>query len=59
YDRKSEKPDRAASAEIGLVWEDVPEELRHGDGGLNIMSLVGVLWKAIQELNQKVENLSN
>ena len=59
YDRKSEKPDRAASAEIGLVWEDVPEELRHGDGGLSLMSLIGALWKAVQELSAEVKALKS
>jgi hypothetical protein len=48
-----------ALAEIGLVWEDVPEELRHGDGGLSLMSLIGTLWKAVQELSAEVEALKS
>lgn len=41
---------------IGLVYEEAPETLRSMDG-LSISDMVGMLWKAVQELNSKVDGL--
>jgi hypothetical protein len=39
---------------IGLVYEEAPETLRSMDG-LSISDMVGMLWKAVQELNEKID----
>ncbi len=57
YDRKRDRPDPDEPPEIGLIWEQMPEDLRHPDGGLNLGTLIGVLWKAVQELSAEVEAL--
>ncbi len=52
FTMKGEKGD--ARARTGLVYEEAPETLRSIDG-LSISDMVGMLWKAVQELNEKVE----
>lgn len=41
---------------IGTVAEEVPDVVRSGDG-ISLGDSVGLLWKAVQELNNKVEEL--
>ena len=45
---------------IGLIYEDSPIEVLDLSGrGIDLYAMASVLWKAVQELNQKMEELRN
>ena len=43
---------------IGLVLDEVPAELVHDEHTLDLYSMTTMLWKAVQELTAKVEELT-
>lgn len=47
---------------IGLIYDEAPEEIRResakGDKAIDLYGMASILWKSVQELNDKVENLS-
>jgi phage minor structural protein len=45
-----------ARTKTGLIWEEAPENLR-GEGTLDLYSMVGIAWRAIQELAKEVNNI--
>lgn len=57
--RKYQMKEAETNAEqIGLVYDEAPEELRSEDGEtLQLYKTVSYLWKAVQELTAKVEEL--
>ena len=42
---------------IGLIQEEAPEDLHSLDTGINLYSMVSMLWKSVQELSEQVEEL--
>lgn len=45
---------RPYSNKIGLIYEEVPTDLHGADDGIDIYSICGLLWKAVQELSAQV-----
>src|SRR3954468_6150218 len=43
--------------DIGIIFEESPEELQQDDG-ISLYNITAMLWKAVQELSEKVEQLS-
>ena len=48
---------------IGIMYDEAPEELRKenikGQKGIDLYSMVSLLWKAVQELNDKIERIKS
>lgn len=46
---------------VGLMYDEAPEEIRRetesGDKAIDLYGMVSVLWKAVQELSDKVDSL--
>lgn len=49
------------SESVGLMYDEAPEEIRRetesGDKAIDLYGMVSVLWKAVQELSDKVDSL--
>lgn len=47
---------------IGLIYDEAPEEIRResakGDKAIDLYGMVSILWKAVQELSDKIETMS-
>ena len=63
---KTGKPANKAAAEpapnsIGLIFDEAPEEIQRiserGDKTIDLYGMVSILWKSVQELSDKVDNL--
>ena len=56
--RKSEKADNQS---IGLLFDEAPEEIQRvserGEKSIDLYGMASALWKAVQELSDKVDNL--
>lgn len=48
------------SESVGLMYDEAPEEIRRetesGDKAIDLYGMVSILWKAVQELSDKVDN---
>ena len=48
---------------IGIMYDEAPEELRKenvkGQKGIDLYSMVSLLWKAVQELSKEIELLKS
>lgn len=42
---------------IGLIRDEAPEQIKSESGTIDLYSMISVLWKAVQELTEKVEGL--
>jgi Chaperone of endosialidase len=47
---------RPYSNKIGLIYEEVPTDLHGADDGIDLYSVCGLLWKAVQELSAQVNS---
>lgn len=56
YRLKSDKPEERDR--IGLIRQEAPDQLHAGDESLDLYQMCSMLWKAVQELTEKVEGLS-
>lgn len=48
--------DENARIKTGLIWEEAPENLRE-DETIDLYSMIGIAWRAIQELAEEVNNI--
>lgn len=58
YNYKNTKRPKERKRHIGPIAEDLPEILttdHDGDKCINLGDMIGLLWKAVQELNQKID----
>lgn len=56
YHLNTDKPDQ--DKRIGLVLDETPPQLQHDEHTLDLYSMTTMLWKAVQELTKKVEELT-
>ena len=58
-----EQHTRIEKETVGLMYDEAPEEIRseseRGEKAINLYSMVSLLWKAVQELSEKVEQLTD
>jgi phage minor structural protein len=40
---------------LGVIYEESPEMIRHGEDGISLESQIAVLWKALQEVRDELE----
>lgn len=57
FDYSKEKTPIEEPEQLGFVYEESPCEICDDRGGVSITGAVAFLWKAVQELTQKVEKL--
>lgn len=55
------KEDQQGAERVGLLYDEAPEEIRredeNGNKAIDLYGMVSLLWKAVQELKQKVDTL--
>jgi len=56
YHLNTDKPEQ--DKRIGLVLDETPPQLQHDEHTLDLYSMTTMLWKAVQELTKKVEELT-
>lgn len=59
YAIKSDLDNDKYSNHIGMMLDNVPEEIVSDSEGIDLYSTVSVLWKAVQELSAKVDTLES
>lgn len=61
--RRTALHSKANEEYIGIMYDEAPEELRKenvkGQKGIDLYSMVSLLWKAVQELNDKIERIKS
>ena len=58
---KQKKAEKKANQSVGLLFDEAPEEIQRvserGEKTIDLYGMVSVLWKAVQELSDKVDGL--
>ena len=44
---------------IGLIFDEAPMEIMQFTGGIDVYGMTSMLWKAVQQLNEKVKTLES
>jgi phage minor structural protein len=56
YNRKWDK--KGSKKHVGLVYEEAPEEIQDGEGGVSLYGMASMLWKANQQMITIIEDLT-